>query len=208
MEGLLGSNVIKNNNVKKSTHDAMKEIDIVMVYFSASWCPPCRYFTHILTKFYEKCCKQKGVEIVFISSDQDTKSFTEYFAKMPWLSLPFKGTELLKQNLSRKFEVQGIPHLVVLDAKTAHFVTYDAKTAVELVGDNVTKGNDLIASWKAMKAVPIEQAKLSEKRSIFRSIVSYFLRYPMFVVALVFFVKKAMENVKEILPDETIENEL
>jgi len=208
MEGLLGSNVIKNNNVKKSIQDAMKGKDIVMFYFSASWCPPCRKFTPILAKFYEKCCKPKGVEIVFISSDQDTKSFTEYFAKMPWLSLPFEGTEVLKQNLSQKFEVQGIPHLVVLDAKTAHFVTYDAKAAVELVGDDTTKGNDLIASWKAMKAVPIEQAQLSEKRSIFGSIVSYFLRNPMNVVALVFFAKKAMEKVKEMLPDETIENEL
>jgi thiol-disulfide isomerase/thioredoxin len=208
MERLLGHNVINNEDVTKRIEDAMKGKSLVMLYFSASWCPPCKAFTPILSKFYEKCCKPKGVEIVFISSDQDKKSFTEYFGKMPWLALPFEGSDAVKKNLSGIFQVQGIPHLVVLDAKTTHFVAYDAKEVIASIGDDVTKGNELIAYWKAKEAVPIERAQLSEKKSLFGRIIAYFLRNPMNMVALVFFAKSAMKKLKEMMPDEAIENEL
>ena len=85
---------------------------------------------------------------------------------MPWLSLPFEGSNEVKQALSKAFQVQGIPHLVVLDAKTGYFVAYDAKSAIGSIKDDVTKGNELIADWKRKEAVPIDQAQVTEKKTV------------------------------------------
>lgn len=91
----------------------------VCLYFSAHWCPPCRGFTPQLVEFYNEL-KNKGedLEIVFVSSDRDEESFVEYFGSMPWLALPFRDP--LVKNLSKYFEIEGIPTLIVLgpDGKT------------------------------------------------------------------------------------------
>ena len=88
---------------------------IVGLYFSAHWCPPCRGFTPKLVEFYNKLkASGKAFEIVFVSSDKDEGQFKEYFAEMPWLSLPFSYRDL-KNSLSKKYKVSGIPHFVILD---------------------------------------------------------------------------------------------
>ena len=33
----------------------------------------------------------KKIEIVFVSSDRDDNSYNEYYAKMPWLALPYEN---------------------------------------------------------------------------------------------------------------------
>jgi len=145
------------------------------------------------------------VEIVFVSSDQDINSFKKYFAKMPWISLPALDSRPIKEKLSKSLEVQGIPHLVVLDAKSGYFVTSNAKAEVESVGSDVSKGNALIDSWKAIDAIPIENAIISEKKTLVGSMVAFILRNPMNVVALVFFFKSAVKKFKEMY--NTTENE-
>jgi len=47
----------------------------------------------------------KDFEIIFCSSDRDEDSFKEYFATMPWISLPFNDPR--KKALSRHFDVSG-----------------------------------------------------------------------------------------------------
>jgi len=82
------------------------------LYFSAHWCPPCRGFTPKLAEMYKSGLKDK-MEIIFLSSDKDEKSFDDYFKEMPWLALPYaKRTE--KELLSDTFGVRGIPSFVVL----------------------------------------------------------------------------------------------
>merc|ERR1712039_418021 len=82
------------------------------LYFSAHWCPPCRGFTPKLAEMYKSGLKDK-MEIIFLSSDKDEKSFDDYFKEMPWLALPYaKRAE--KELLSDTFGVQGIPSFVVL----------------------------------------------------------------------------------------------
>merc|ERR1719164_224026 len=90
----------------------------LLLYFSAHWCPPCRGFTPTLAEHYA-AYKAKGLELelIFVSSDRDDAGFAEYFASMPWLALPFADRER-KNALSKAFDVQGIPSLVVLGPST------------------------------------------------------------------------------------------
>ncbi|KAJ9176381.1 hypothetical protein P3X46_011700 [Hevea brasiliensis] len=87
---------------------------IVGLYFSASWCGPCRHFTPNLVEVYEKLSSKGDFEVVFISSDRDDESFNGYFSKMPWLAVPFSDQEIRKR-LKELFKVRGIPSLVILD---------------------------------------------------------------------------------------------
>lgn len=86
------------------------------LYFSAGWCPPCRFFTPKLLKTYKELASKNinDFEVVFISSDGDEYSFEAYFLRMPWLSIPFEDSET-KQKLKSLFQLSGIPHLVVID---------------------------------------------------------------------------------------------
>lgn len=111
-----------------STVDALSGKSAVAIYFSAHWCPPCRGFTPKLAEWYKADLKAKGLEVVFVSSDRDDDSFKEYFADMPWLALPFDERER-KGSLSKKFKVNGIPALIVLDSD-GNLTTDDGRSAV------------------------------------------------------------------------------
>ena len=54
------------------------------IYFSASWCPPCRTFTPKLVKFRD--ANKKDFEVVFVSSDRSPKDQMGYMKKagMKW----------------------------------------------------------------------------------------------------------------------------
>ena len=103
----------KKTDVSTDSHLANK---VVLVYFSAHWCPPCRQFTPSLGTFYKnlQSKSQTPFEIVFASSDRDEASFNEYYGEMPFASIPFSN-RAAKEKLSSSLGVSGIPMLVVLD---------------------------------------------------------------------------------------------
>ena len=105
---------------------------IVAIYFSAHWCPPCQRFTPVLADAYGEL-PRKTFEIVFISSDRDEDSFNKYFAEMPWLALPFSDASA-RRSIKDKFNVRGIPHLVVLEGSTGKVLTTDAVSIVREYG--------------------------------------------------------------------------
>jgi len=98
------------------------------IYFSAHWCPPCRGFTPKLADMYNDAFQALDMEVVFVSSDRDDASFNSYYADMPWVALPFAQRDI-KAALSKKYKVQGIPSLVIIDAK-GQTITTDGRSAV------------------------------------------------------------------------------
>jgi thiol-disulfide isomerase/thioredoxin len=85
------------------------------LYFSAHWCGPCKAFTPKLIEFRNKIAKD--FEVVFISSDRDETAMFNYMKEsgMSWPALPFNSDK--KGELSKLFQVRGIPSLVVLNDK-------------------------------------------------------------------------------------------
>jgi thiol-disulfide isomerase/thioredoxin len=43
----------KKDGWKKRLNEEVMKAKVVAFYFSAAWCPPCRGFTPILSKFYD-----------------------------------------------------------------------------------------------------------------------------------------------------------
>jgi nucleoredoxin len=113
----------------------------VGIYFSAHWCPPCRAFTPVLVKAYNELAKAgKPFEVVFASSDRSEEAMFGYMKEtsMPWVSMPF-GIEA-KAELARKYEVRGIPTLVILDEK-GETITKDGR------GDVASNGAAAFDKW-------------------------------------------------------------
>ena len=113
---LLGEKILTKDG-EKDTETVLEGKKYVMLYFSAHWCPPCRGYTPQLAKAYENSSKAgKEVVIIFISSDRDHTSFSEYYKEMPWHAIPFRESSI-KRAISEKFGIRGIPTLVLLDGE-------------------------------------------------------------------------------------------
>lgn len=119
-EELFGKTLVKKmgaeakDDVTVDTKTAFAGKKQIGIYFSAHWCPPCRGFTPKLCEEYKKI-SSAGFEVVFVSSDKDRAACKEYFEEMAdWLTLPYDDRDL-KNKLSKKYKVQGIPTLVILD---------------------------------------------------------------------------------------------
>ena len=94
MEKLLGTTLVGEGGAEKLTAEALAGKEVVGLYFSAHWCPPCRGFTPKLADAYKGLVAAgKAMEIVFVSSDRDQGSFDEYFGEQPWLALPFSARD-------------------------------------------------------------------------------------------------------------------
>ena len=95
----------------------------VLLYFSASWCPPCKGFTPILAAFYNKLKDEKNFEVVFVTWDEEEPDFNEYYqGHMPWLSMKF-NSESERQALTQKYDFESIPTLVVVNADSGELLT-------------------------------------------------------------------------------------
>lgn len=129
MVELLGEKLQKPFEGEIDTATAFEGKKAVALYFSAHWCPPCRGFTPKLAEFYTKDLSGKGLEVVFLSSDQDQAQFDEYLGEMPWLAVPYSNREK-KEALSKKFKVQGIPTIIIVDPADGSVINKDGRSCV------------------------------------------------------------------------------
>jgi nucleoredoxin len=91
---------------------------VVLLYFSASWCPPCHGFTPVLADFYDEVGGSGGnLEIVYVPSDRTRGEMMEYFNDLHgnWLALDM-GDRAAIEELKAKYQVRGIPSLVAVQA--------------------------------------------------------------------------------------------
>jgi len=168
---LLGDTLLSGDASIK-TADALTGKASILLYFSAHWCPPCRGFTPVLSEAYKEYKASGGndSEVVFVSWDKNLSAFKDYFGEMPWLALPFENNNDLLQGLGKKFEVTGIPMLVVLGPDGKRFFEGDSVDPRSLVSQH--KGVAFPMTPAHVKQLEAEQEKvakesLKELRSIF-----------------------------------------
>jgi thiol-disulfide isomerase/thioredoxin len=110
----------------------------VGIYFSASWCGPCRQYTPQLAEVYNSArAGGKDFEIVFCSADHSESDFAKYYeTHHPWLAIPYNDSQ--RETLQRTFSVNGIPRLVILTSNG------------RVINDNAVQtplGSAVIDSW-------------------------------------------------------------
>ena len=88
MDLIKSQTLIRSDGSEVEAKSALSEKDLVLIYFSAKWCPQSERYTPMLKEFYEKV-SDKGVEVIFASWD---KSSEEMLSNMKeshgdWLAL-------------------------------------------------------------------------------------------------------------------------
>lgn len=114
VEAVIGSEILMDSSGKEVQVAHTQTFDLICLYFSAHWCPPCRVMTPKLAKIYRDSWSPTGkVCVIFISFDRDEETMMEYFEEMPWLAVPFNQRERCT-SIADKFDVCAIPSVVIL----------------------------------------------------------------------------------------------
>ncbi|MBF0499939.1 MAG: redoxin family protein [Candidatus Riflebacteria bacterium] len=112
---------------------------IVGIYYSAHWCPPCRAFSPKLVEF--RNAHKDDFEIVFVSSDKGEKEQFGYMSdlKMEWLTMKYQSPAA--EALKTKYNVEGIPTLIILSPK-GETISQDGR------GDVTNSPDTCLDTWK------------------------------------------------------------
>lgn len=130
------------------------EFPLVGLYFAALWCPPCQEFYPIIENFYKKANeKEKQIEFVLCSLDEDEDDFKEFLKKIPFSAIDYNDPKL--EDLISVFQVEGIPLLFVFD-KNGRLIEKD--------GRKVMQGKDKLPSEEQVKKWLEKSKSLGEKK--------------------------------------------
>lgn len=102
-----------NSDGRKVVSSEIKD-KTVMLYFSASWCPPCQKFTPALVDFQKK--HRDKVEVILVSSDESREDMLSYIRNKKmndFYCVDFSSPK--RKALKEKFKVTGIPTVVVIN---------------------------------------------------------------------------------------------
>ena len=116
---------------------------VTLLYFSASWCPPCHRFTPVLADFYDDVKQMGGnIEIVYVPGDRSKGEMMEYFQNehADYLALDL-GEKAFIQELNQRYSVRGIPSVVVIQPDGTAIDT-DGRSAVQ------NRGPAAFEQWK------------------------------------------------------------
>ncbi len=104
----------KGGSLEPCALSELGQVQYVVLYYSASWCAPCRQFTPKLVDFYNKTkAKHPEVEIIFVSHDHNASAMEAYMneEQMPWPAVRF---DQIDKGIN-KYADEGIPWLVIFD---------------------------------------------------------------------------------------------
>jgi thiol-disulfide isomerase/thioredoxin len=86
----------------------------MVVVFGASWCPKCTEELPEIVKLYAKW-KAQGVEVVFVSLDEDKEAYKNFIKYFPFISTcDYKKWD---SKIVKDYYVFGTPTMFLLDNK-------------------------------------------------------------------------------------------
>lgn len=164
IEKLLGSHLYAGGKlIRRTTLAAMKDQELLMLYFGNKWNRECKGFFPSFMDFYCTCAQANKMECVYVSTDRSLADFKEIFAKMPWPAMT-TGTSSIKNELAKQLKVIDIPTVCVLEVTTGHVITTHAMEDISaLQRNNVDQANELVETWRKIVPIPLDQVVMDKR---------------------------------------------
>lgn len=100
------------DNIPKKLTDIKTKYTVVV--FAASWCPKCQSEIPEIAKKYAKW-KENGVEVVFVSLDEDKQAYLDFVKNFPFISTC--DYQKWESPIVKDYYVFGTPTMFLLDDK-------------------------------------------------------------------------------------------
>lgn len=139
----------RNGSLVPVEDDALAKKSLILFYFSAHWCGPCRQFTPKLIEYYNRVvAAHPEVELVFYSFDHSEAEMESYMREtaMPWLAIDYNKREE-KQNLTQTAG-SAIPALFLVE-RTGRLLSNAVVDGKYVGPDKVLTDLDAILSGKS-----------------------------------------------------------
>src|SRR5262245_31610857 len=101
------------SNLGKTVNLSQFKGQVVMINFWATWCGPCRQEMPLLESIYKKYNKM-GFTLLGVNVEPDAKPAEDYLKAIP-VSFPILFDT--KSEVSKMYEVSGMPSTVIVDRK-------------------------------------------------------------------------------------------
>ena len=118
---------------------------VVIISFWASWCGPCRKELPVISGIQKKATTEK-LQVISINIDDDRKIFNSLVEAIGETQMKFVYD--YKKNTSKKYGVEGIPHMVIINSDgviSSIHIGYSESQLPELVEEI----NEIITHHKA-----------------------------------------------------------
>ena len=113
-----GKKYVDNKN-EDFALDYVSKLNIVGLFFTASWCPPCQKFAEELVEVYNDCnlpAKEAGkdniFEIIQVSCEKNEADFVETILEKPWINVPFNDN--FNDYLITDYKISYMPVLLII----------------------------------------------------------------------------------------------
>ena len=99
--------------------DYVNKLNIIGIFFTASWCPPCQKFAEELVEVYNdanSAAKEAGkdniFEIIQVSNEKTEADFVETISEKPWINVPFNDN--FNDYLITEYKINYMPVLLII----------------------------------------------------------------------------------------------
>lgn len=153
--------------------DALSDkLRVVLLYFSGGWCPLCVEFDKQLREAYSglKTLPESGdVELIWVSCDLSEALYKEHLRQLgEVLAVPWGRTHL--EQVAERFEVCGIPTLLILNAATGEVVNDSGREDIVEFSALLKRPSSPVGSGSGGSAPALKRGKSQAALSMSRAV--------------------------------------
>lgn len=136
MDMLEGKKLMSHDHEIHTASKILSNQKVIVYFFSASWVSASELLQTLISVYKENKKRNTGIEIVYVSADNDEKHFVKEFSSHgPWLAIPFKSETSVE--LRWKYDVTSLPQLIVVRKEDGLIITRKGKEELTDLGFNV-----------------------------------------------------------------------
>lgn len=138
MDVLMGKKLVLKNCQSYKAQYYLRKKKIVLYYFSASWVDDVELLRKLKVLYFENMQRNIGIEIIFVSCDNDEKKFSKNFRDHhgPWPGVS-PDNKALFQELVYLYNITCLPQMIVVRKEDGFIITRRGKEEFEKSGINV-----------------------------------------------------------------------